>query len=272
MSEARDLFESSGFFEAQRLAWSRPPVDDVGYVASEDLLAMRGRALTDVIYKFESVRYDPQGWRNYGNLWREKLGLDSTEGKVVLDYGCGVGIEALQFCRQHRLLAPRNRVFVGDIVESNVRLAARVCELAAPGATVHPLLLSCEPPFFPDILPPIDVFYSNGVLHHTPLAREVLERAARALSPDGEVRLMLYSDEAWRKYTGAPLPAADEDVRRSPHFERFVRSMDAVGGYADWYSEEKVVRRFGDILDLCSFDYITKDRSYAVVVMKRRAP
>jgi|SRR5579862_2388098 len=241
-------------FKTQREQWPRPPVDDFGYISSDELLQLPDDDLRALIQRTAQIRY--AGWRNHDNRWRQCLGLDTTVGKRVLDFGCGIGLEALQF-------APRNEVIVADIVPANVRLAERVVGLF--GYTVTPAAITEEPPFVET--EPVDVFYCNGVLHHIPYAEAVLRRATELAS---EIRLMLYSDRGWLKYVGSPLPPIDADVRTHPDFERFVRAFDQVGTYADWYNEEKLRYRFGSFLRLTAFDYITNDDRYCVAILARK--
>jgi 2-polyprenyl-3-methyl-5-hydroxy-6-metoxy-1,4-benzoquinol methylase len=80
-----------------RELWRRIPVDDVGYLTAEELLARSDTDLRTLIDRMEQTRYS--GWRNHEGRWRDILGLDTTSGKTVLDYGCGVGLEALQYAR-----------------------------------------------------------------------------------------------------------------------------------------------------------------------------
>lgn len=239
-------------FKAQKLAWANPPVDDLGYLSSAELSEMPNAVLRQLIQEAAGRRYG--GWRNHRNLWREKLGLDTTTGKRILDFGCGIGLEALQF-------APRNEVVVADIVPSNVRLSVRVAKLF--GCRVEPAIIEQEWPFIS--LERVDIFYCNGVLHHLPYAELVLRRAAQLAN---EIRLMLYSDRGWRKYVGSEPPSIERDVREHPDFVRFVRTFDEVGSYADYYNEEKIRFRFGSFLSLSSFDYITNDGRYCVAVLK----
>lgn len=245
------------FYDEQKQAWSEPPVDGVGYISSARLLASSDGQLRSLIAKMVHERYAIDGWRNHGNKWRDLLGLDSTSGKIILDYGCGVGLESLQFAR-------RNIVYAGDIVEANTRLAARVGALH--DCEIRPLLLSTSAPFFN--LDEIDIFYCNGVLHHIPCARQVLLNAAEALSPDGEIRLMLYTDRAWERTTKTPVPPVDADVTTCAGFRAFVLGMDSVGSYADWYNAEKIEHRFGDFLRLERFDYITSDDAFCVAILR----
>src|SRR5262245_5608855 len=101
-------------FEQRARAWSSPPVDDIGYIPSEQLLKMSTEELAEMVQAMELNRYG--GWRNWENRWYHFLGLDSTHDKYVLDYGCGVGIEALQYARAG------NDVVLADISRDNVRL------------------------------------------------------------------------------------------------------------------------------------------------------
>ena len=67
--------------------WRNIPFDDVGYVNSEEFLRWPESMIPPFIETFERNRYG--GIRNWNNLWRSTLGLDSTHGKQVHDYGCG---------------------------------------------------------------------------------------------------------------------------------------------------------------------------------------
>ncbi len=228
-------------------AWQCIPVDGIGYLDSEEFLGWNDNRIRAFIRDFEATRYG--GWRNAGNLWRSTLGLDTTHGKRIMDFGCGYGIEALQFCKSG------NEVVLSDIHPGNVKAAEKVLrvsgyEPAEPGK--------------------VDIFYSNGVLHHTPLIREILEEAVENLNDGGEIRLLLYSDKAWIIKTGTDLPPIKADVTKHPAFPIYVKAMDAVGEYSDWYTKEKLEMRVGDFLDVLDFTYITPNGMYATTHLRPR--
>jgi len=247
-------------FDSQRRAWSRPPVDDVGYISSSELLKLSNVGLRDMIANLERVRY--RGWRNHDNLWREVLGLDDTRGLRVLDYGCGVGVVALQYARND------NRVWLADIVLNNLRLARRVLEVHGYWPEGE-LVISGEPPFTAMNPGTVNVIHCVGVLHHIPEPRPVVDAMHRWLAPDGELRLMLYSDNGWRIMTGTEPP---DDVTNHPEREKFVRGFDSVGDWADWYDEPKVTRLFGDLFVVDRFRYLTPDWRYIALVLRRKDP
>jgi SAM-dependent methyltransferase len=251
------------FGHAQR-EWSAPPFDNIGYISSAEALDMPDEQLRELVTRCEANRYstdiaDGIG-RNHQNLWRSELGLDSTTGKRIMDFGSGMGIESLQFARTG------NRVIPADIVPENVQLASRVLRLSGfePDATVN---VRGETPFF-DLAGSIDIFYSNGVLHHTPRIRDILARAREVLSPGGEARLMLYSDKGWKHFVPGPLPAIDEPVTEHAGFAKFVRAFDSVGAYADWYSREKIAWLMRGLFRVEKYSYITKREWYCAVTLR----
>jgi SAM-dependent methyltransferase len=250
-------------WEQHTAAWSSPPVDDVGYLPSADLLGRTDDQLRDLVETMRTARYT--GWRNHGGLWREVLGLDTTTGRDVLDFGCGTGVEALEYARSG------NRVGIADLCMDNLMLAYRIVRLIAPDArTPRVHLVTDQPPYLPAGRMEYDVVHCSGVLHHIPWARQIMERFHSVLRPGGEVRLMLYSDQGWRIATGTEPPVGLPQAH--PEFRRFVRYFDAVGEYADWYDKEKVNRLFGDLFRTERFAYLTADRRYCAAVLRRRDP
>jgi SAM-dependent methyltransferase len=250
-------------FAAQKKPWSSPPVDDIGYLPAADLLAMDDHEFCSVMRKMEVNRYD--GWRNLRNRWINTLRIDDTHDKRVLDYGCGVGVEALQF-------APSNRVWVADIVRDNLNVAARLFALSdydLAGA----LLIQGAPPFIkttekfdPDNA--FDVIHCSGVLHHIVDPVPVVKAMAGWLAEGGELRLMLYSDKAWFAATGEWPPP--HDISRHPQRERFVRHYDAVGDWADWYNQQRLVDRFGEWFRVVDYQPITRSGEYVGAVLVKR--
>ena len=225
-------------FETAVSEWSKPPVDEVGYIASSSLLKMSDAVLQPLIEQAISNRYSLSGWRNWHNLWRELLGLDSTHGKRILDYGC----------------------------LDNVKLARRVLRLY--GYEEEAAVLGGETSPYYSVPGPIDVFYCNGVLHHTPDFREILQWAARTLALGGEIRLMLYSDKGWTWATGTEPPPIDADVREHPDFQKFVSAFDGVGYYANWFSREKIEHLVGDFLEIVRWEYLGEYSRYSATTLK----
>ena len=227
-------------FDKATKEWSKPPFTGYGYFSTADLLTEgdddKIREMMDLACK---ARYEGDGHEEW-NAWMD---YPSAEGKVVLDYGCGTGCEALQYAKHGAL------VYLADIAESNVRFARHVMELYGYGDLVYGTeVIQGEYPFVVGTGRQfdVDIFHSCGVLCATPQITEVMQRAAELVVPRGEARLMLYSEHSWRGVN----KDIRMDVSQEPEFLEFVRRMDTVGLYADWNSEERLKLRLGKWWDI----------------------
>ncbi len=243
--------------EKQKKEWARPPLDGIGYISSKHLLSVSDDELKSLVQKFRDTRYT--GWRNYEGKWRKYMGIDDTTGKTILDFGCGVGIESLEFAQKG------NNVIAADLVRDNVELAKRIASLY--GQTIQTIETSWKPPYINLPKNSIDILYMDGVLHHIPYAHDLLRESLNWLRPHGEIRAMLYSDRGWAKYVKAEVPPFDSDVTQNPNFNKFLRVFDRVGYYTDWYSRKRLEWRFGDLVDITMYEYVTDDCRYCVARM-----
>jgi SAM-dependent methyltransferase len=172
--------------------------------------------------------------------WVPYFGISELEhrDKTILDFGSGIGPEALLWAKNG------NNVMLADISWSNILYARRALEACGVGDKVVDLIkVDGEAPYFtPNGF--YDIFYSVGVLHHTPRIKEIIERALDYLAPKGELWLMLYSITRWGQEPLAP----DEDIASCPNFEEFVRGQDPVGEYADYYTPERLDSHLGGLM------------------------
>jgi SAM-dependent methyltransferase len=243
-------------FAARRKAWSSPPVDDIGYLPATDLLQMPDDQFKQVMTQMWRNRY--WGWRNHRNRWWELFELGHNHGRV-LDYGCGTGMEGLQFA------LAGSEVWLADISSGNLAVATRLFDLYGqqPAGTV---LIGEKPPRMQE---PFNLIHCSGVLHHIPEPLPVIERFHESLNDGGRVNLMLYSDKAWRKATGTH-PPRGTPTRDHPDFERFWQAWDPVGGYADWYDHAKLIDWFGDLFTVRETADLTVGGEYLGAVLVKR--
>jgi len=242
-------------------AWSRPPVDDVGYLESADMLGWPDDKLKAMIEKMRETRYT--GWRNHGGLWRHFMGLDETKyGKRVLEYGCGVGMEAAEIALTGAIVS------IADLSLPNLEVTARSMRLIAGQRPEHLYRIVEDWPYIHALNDVYDEINCCGVLHHIRKAQLTMDMFSMLLRPGGKLRLMVYSDEGWRIATGTEPPP--EPVELAEGFEAFVSFMDGTGDYATWYDEEKLTKRFGDLFEISEFAYLTQDRRYCAAVLTRK--
>ncbi|MFQ5790154.1 MAG: class I SAM-dependent methyltransferase, partial [Acidobacteriota bacterium] len=128
------------------------------------------------------------------------------KGKKVLEIGCGVGIDLLQFARAGAEVSAR------DLTENAVKLAR--ANLAREGYQADIRQGNAEALDLPD--GSFDVVYSHGVLHHTVNTEKAVSEVHRVLCPGGEAVVMLYNKYSWFNLvavlSGTPIEHPDRDA------------------------------------------------------------
>ncbi|HPC37675.1 MAG TPA: class I SAM-dependent methyltransferase [Candidatus Paceibacterota bacterium] len=110
--------------------------------------------------------------------------FDKWANKKVLEIGCGVGIDGLEFARN------KADYYGLDITPQSIKLAKQYFKLNNfdDGKLI---IGDAENLPFPDNF--LDYIYSWGVLHHTPDTEKAIAEIFRVLKPEGEFTIMLYN-------------------------------------------------------------------------------
>ncbi len=116
----------------------------------------------------------------------------------VLEIGCGIGSDTLEFCNAGVL-----HIVALDISYNSIALAFnRAAELGYTNASFH--CGNAENLMSESIRnEKFDLAYSFGVLHHTPYPEAVLLNMRHRLKDDGELRIMLYAKWSLKNLLGA---------------------------------------------------------------------
>lgn len=126
-------------------------------------------------------------YKEYAPWMPEVMGFDKFSGASLIEVGCGMGTDLLQFAR-----GGANCTGV-DITPRSVEISRRHFQLyGIPGDFI---LSDAEHLPLPDST--FDVYYSNGVLHHTPDTSPAIHEAHRILKPGGTAKVMLYHRNSW---------------------------------------------------------------------------
>lgn len=116
--------------------------------------------------------------------------FDLHKNKVVLEYGCGGGADAMSYLRRGC------QVVYADIVPGNVLKTQQYIAASGYGPKAKPIVLKQSDAI---TLPAafVDVVSAHGVIHHIvdPTMRErVLREFHRVLKPGGQLYVMFYTE------------------------------------------------------------------------------
>jgi|ERR1700682_527979 len=118
--------------------------------------------------------------------------FEHWRGKKVLEIGCGIGTDTVNFARHGA------RVTGVDLSERSLGIARRRVEVYGLGKQVRFYCGDAEQlaSFVP--LEPYDLIYSFGVIHHTPHPEAVLEQIRQYARPGSVVKIMVYHRRSWK--------------------------------------------------------------------------
>ena len=117
--------------------------------------------------------------------------FDRWKGKRVLEIGCGIGTDAVNFAR-----AGANYTGI-DLSAESVKIAKQRFEVF--GLTGEIFEANAEE--LDNVFDPhekFDLIYSFGVIHHAPRPERVVAHLPGLLKEDGECRVVLYAKNSWK--------------------------------------------------------------------------
>lgn len=137
--------------------------------------------------------------------------FERWKDKKVLEIGCGIGTDAINFVRAGAALS------VVELSEKSLETCKQRFEIYGLKANFYLGNAEELSNFVP--VEPYDLIYSFGVIHHTPHPERVLAEIKKYCKPETEIRIMLYSKWSWKvfwiimKYGKGAFWRADELVR-----------------------------------------------------------
>lgn len=151
---------------------------------------------------FDSVekhRYETQPFM------RKVPGFDRFRNKSLLEIGCGLGTDLLQFARAGA------RVTGVDLTPQSIELAKKRFALENQAADLR----VADAERLPFENETFDAVYSFGVLHHTPNTQRAVDEALRVLKTGGEIIIMVYHQHSLHVWLGTPLYRFFSQTRNS---------------------------------------------------------
>jgi ubiquinone/menaquinone biosynthesis C-methylase UbiE len=120
--------------------------------------------------------------------------FDRWRGKRVLEVGCGIGTDSINFAR-----AGANLTAV-ELSSESLRIAAERAEVMGVADRIRFVEANAEE--LTSVLDdePYDLVYSFGVIHHTPHPERALAEMRALTAPGGTLRLMIYHRRSWKVF------------------------------------------------------------------------
>lgn len=117
--------------------------------------------------------------------------FDRWKNKKVLEIGCGIGTDAVNFVRAGAL-------YTGvDLSNESIKLTKQRFEVFGLTGEVFEANAEELGAVF-DLHEKFDLIYSFGVIHHAPRPERVVANLPRFLKEGGEVKCMLYAKNSWK--------------------------------------------------------------------------
>ena len=226
-------------FDKLRRKWGTVPALDMR-IETENLLAMSDDKLLDWWFKNRELATTGENFSVRG--WYHLLYKDILRDKRVMDVGCGLGTDGITFAQHGASIT-----FV-DIVESNVALVSRICNLLRVSQVDF-----C---YLKDVgalaeLGMYDAMWCQGSMHNAPfeVMRVETTELVNHLKIGGRWIQLAYPKIRWERDGKLP-------------FEKWGEKTDGEGTpWCEWYSLEKVLAllqpaRFNPVL---SFNFHNDD-------------
>jgi 2-polyprenyl-3-methyl-5-hydroxy-6-metoxy-1,4-benzoquinol methylase len=118
--------------------------------------------------------------------------FERWQGKRVLEVGCGIGTDSINFARAGAELT------AVDLSGESLRIAEQRANVMGVADRITFVQANAEELTQAVSGGPYDLIYSFGVIHHTPQPDRALAEMRRLAAPGGTLKLMVYHRRSWK--------------------------------------------------------------------------
>ena len=119
--------------------------------------------------------------------------FDRWAGKRVLEVGCGIGTDSINFARAGAQLT------AVDLSTESLNIARQRAEVMGVADRIEFVQANAE-----ELTSAVDgiydLVYSFGVVHHTPHPERAIEQIRALMAPQGTLKLMVYNRRSWKVF------------------------------------------------------------------------
>jgi ubiquinone/menaquinone biosynthesis C-methylase UbiE len=120
--------------------------------------------------------------------------FDRWRGKRVLEVGCGIGTDSVNFARAGAELT------AVDLSGESLRIAAERADVMGVADRIRFVEANAEELVATLAGEQFDLVYSFGVIHHTPHPDRALAQMRQLAAPGGTLKLMVYHRRSWKVF------------------------------------------------------------------------
>jgi 2-polyprenyl-3-methyl-5-hydroxy-6-metoxy-1,4-benzoquinol methylase len=120
--------------------------------------------------------------------------FDCWHGKRVLEVGCGIGTDSINFARAGADLT------AVELSGESLSIAAQRAEVMGVADRIRFVQANAEELTSALEKEPFDLVYSFGVIHHTPHPERALAEMRALTAPGGTLKLMVYHRRSWKVF------------------------------------------------------------------------
>ena len=120
--------------------------------------------------------------------------FERWRGKRVLEVGCGIGTDSINFARAGADLT------AVDLSPESIRVAEKRAAVMEVGDRIRFVQANAEELASALDGETFDLVYSFGVIHHTPRPDRALAEMRNLVAPDGTLKLMVYHRRSWKVF------------------------------------------------------------------------
>jgi 2-polyprenyl-3-methyl-5-hydroxy-6-metoxy-1,4-benzoquinol methylase len=120
--------------------------------------------------------------------------FERWRGKRVLEVGCGIGTDSINFARAGAQLT------AVDLSPKSLRVAETRAEVMGVDDRIRFAQANAEELATTLAGESFDLVYSFGVVHHTPRPNRALAQMRKLVAPGGTLKLMVYHRRSWKVF------------------------------------------------------------------------
>lgn len=120
--------------------------------------------------------------------------FEKWNGKKVLEIGCGIGTDAVNFARN-------GAIYTGlELSDKSLEITKKRFEVYGLKGNFYNIDAQNLEELLMHVGNEYDLIYSFGVIHHSPNPQKIVDNCYNLLKHNGTLKIMVYAKNSWKKF------------------------------------------------------------------------